>query len=697
VDNPKHLEQLTRAFLLGGCNEWGAGVRLLAAVGKQPTELAVKVQTIKRLGIPIDEIRLLRTKDTKDAAERLEQWLRSKLPRVNRVTADEIHGHSSFLIELESIQAWCRTAKEGYEGPLLVSADPGQAWTLAIMVRALQGRCTTFLHSDVNQLFATRVEEGAERFVAMNLEDVGLRSLLDLYGIMFHSDAVPDHEQDRRRREIVRLELVQAHTLPEAIALQCEGLRLSFDFAYERRGRLFGLRVFDQGDATNRKEAIRNFASFRSHQSLNGLRPEFAGFSYCKLAREHLRSHGCIAFGAKSSAPRLRRWLSRSPALPGRVQSPHSLRSGSSKLTERGRGGKALAVAMGTEPGSTLTSIRAHCPEVVYLICDNGTPDVVEMARRLELLKGQLGVHEINTIAMDVLGGGLLNWWSREGSLITNLVVDVTPGSKMQTRALAQLPGADLWCLRRDQAIGIIDPSAPIPAAQPTSDLIATMRAGKRPVFKTLNRKGEEFHKALRDFVHCLHSSQELVWHQLYDAGLSCRCGKRLSRFNNRLQVEHGSMSCSMTFTPVPNPGDLFEFLVAYSLRSFDKQVVYNMKWEWDDSFRNLLPPSNYKSHKVELDVAFTHGSSTFAISCKTGKDSMGKARREVEAVATFAFGRSYRTVPVLIHPGVTDDLLRSSQEAPSGAVLVPLRMGLEPDDLLECLRIAAESRRKYS
>jgi len=687
VGNLKDLEPLTKQFFLEGCCDWQGGFRLLAAVGRQPSELAVKIQTLKRLKIRIDEVRLLRTQDTRDVAERLEHWLRSRLPQIRSLEIVEIPNRVPFQEEIAAIQTWCRQSKEHYEGPILVSADPGQASTLAVMVRDLRGTETTFLHSDLGRLFACRARESGEFFVATDLENLGIESLLELYAVVPAKVHPPTRE---RRMEVARFAGVDPSTLPDALGLRCGDSNLHIDMAYERRGRLFGLNVFDDDRTTKqRKEAIRNYASHKTHQALNGLRPELAGFSRDRFSRGHLRSHACVAFGKNTDRGRLKLWLSRSPEPPGRNQRPHSLETKHSG-SKTSSAGKTLIVAMGTEPASTLTSIQSHQPSGVRLICDTGTPDVMELARRLDLLNRQLKV-KVTVVPSDMLGHGLLEWWGEEGRHLPNPVVDVTPGSKMQTRVLAQFDGAQIWCLRGDKACSLTTDSTR-PADQATLDLIATMRTGKRPSFRTNDPTQVGFYSTFKDLVTCLQSSGRLEWQQLYDGATVCPCKGNISIIRGGVRVTHRGVTQTLLTKQPPKPGQLFEVLLAYQLANHVARVVHGVKWRWSDEFSR--PRSD---HQIELDVAFTDGPSTFAISCKTGKDDLGKSRREIESVATLAFGRSYRTIPVLIHPKIKDHQMHASRDAPSGAVLIPLRLAVGPEQLLRELRRAAMERRKFT
>ena len=96
--------------------------------------------------------------------------------------------------------------------------------------------------------------------------------------------------------------------------------------------------------------------------------------------------------------------------------------------------------------------------------------------------------------------------------------------------------------------------------------------------------------------------------------------------------------------------------------------------------------------YRAELDVVGRIGHRFIVVSCKVGRNTQGtKAAREVESLAQI-FGRF--TIPFLVQPKVTPEIVEKSIEAKKGAVHLGIQEISDPGGLREILERVFEARR---
>lgn len=705
----------------------------VALVGLQPAAVAVALATWNAIqSLPVRVV-LLATPRVEAQAARLRLWWRERaggeaeiLPISSDLQARE--GREPAHDVVAGLLAGAPADRE-----VIFAGDPGLNFLVAAIARHLPWQ-TTYLHTDDERLHVRRAENGREIWDAHPLQDLGFDALLALHGLGFE---VTD-------RDGARLPLDVGETV-KAVEEKVPGLsdRLRFgvtfqgvdvpraDLAYEARGRLHLLLVLESsqspvvkaivdqldsqsGDPVKQAllQAVREAARFP--QALGALRPRVAVWATQRSVADHARASGLEVFtGGTSGRRNLGQWLRTRSAMPGHQLLDVSEDEGVPALRAAGPGeGPDLVVCLGADPLATLTSLASHRPRRAWILHDHRTPVVRVRARRLRDHLPVLGVGEAEFVPTDLQGRGIAEWARVAGDAIRHARVDISPGSKAQTCALARTGAGQLWSLLANRGLAMPLLDAGLPALRlrsPGLVVVAAVTGGgledRGEDMATVATDRRQFLDVLTEYCGCLLQEGGRL-PRISERHHSGRCehgrhalGRARLATNGeppQVTVTHGDRTVTGA---LPLEGGFWLEPVVGRLMALAgaDEVRVGMKWSWPPEIRRHLQTvlrdhgqaRARVPHRVELDVAARFGHRLVAASCKSYMPrNLGIGRREVEAVALGGLGRF--ALPVLVVPSMPED---RDLLATRGAPVFPLADVLKPPVLRERLDQAFRSR----
>lgn len=623
-------------------------------VGLQPSETPVKLRALRKLGVHVARVTLLHTEKTSEQARRIEAWCQLNGFLCGPVPMGQVGGDPDVNLE----EALGRGLGDR-QGPILCNADPGLSALLGQLFQLLNHKRleVVYVHSDSDNLYLVQEIGDQEHWYSTDLEDLGMNPLLDLYDLVAKS--APERIRDwdlakiiraasvnRSGKALVGMQIVNAP--PPILAL-----------AYERRGVLYGLCEVP-GDGGDASSGVKQIVSLSAGWTLNHLRPFLWGWTRKKNERAHLEKGRCGSF---SSLPgdhlALNAWMAGNPGVPGESFHSVPLAPPSGDPGPRPDAQTALLVCLGKEPFATLSSLATHRPHHAWIAYDQQSAAVVDLADRFlkhkQGLRTRLGLQTITFVPTDRHGQGLHRWASQELEKFQGqLVVDLTPGTKGQTRALATLEWGDKWAMdtRHDKAFEIGGKRASTPILPPPLSLAVAIGAphGVRQP-KKLKTKHYEFYKALGSFYLKALSTTPVPmdgfpgdrnqpdgpWN-VPGGSLSVEYGKVILAYNGR-NLEQSRTALHK------NP---FEELTAHMIVQAEitgyqvSEVLLEVQGLFPEGLRH---PRG--GHMDDIDVVAQVGHRFLAFECKSGVNvRVPRTQRKIHATAFGALGR--RAIPIV-------------------------------------------------
>lgn len=671
----------------------------LSFVGNQPSAVAVAYKTWRwQERADGHQVVLLSTPQTEEAADRLRRWIRDVSHadcHIIRIAPGTSH-HTALPTAMQAVRDLLAQDTGGTE--VVYLADPGLKSSVAMVARELPDHAT-ILHADADQLHACRMEAAGEQWQAFPLQDLGTKALLDLYGLR-------RERTDRTLPDLLtRCLSGQGMTLPDSLI---RNLRFSgkssvptLHLAYEARGQLFGVVVIVGSGADERLQSVRDIR--RMSVELQGLRPRLTIISEVKRILARARTYGIAAIEGQTGAG-LQEWLARQAPPPGRAVSraerPTSAvataftragAQGDPDVYGTGGEGSPLVVCLGTDPSSTLLAICTHRPQVCHVLYDRETPDVVLLTDRLKVVADRLPIGRLVVAPTDLMGRGVRERLSEMAGNEKALAVNITPGTKAQGRALAQMRGTELWSLntRMGEAQCLTDPTRRgIPMAAPPVLLQAQVVGGdllSEGVAET--DPGEFWTLTLR--LLAAYARETPPNRSFALDSIEWKHGA-IRRQGGQYEAQFGKQRARGNFRNVEGGFWLEEVVAKAFVLAASDEVRTGIRWNWPHGLRAITEDG--PTFKDDLDIAVRIGFRYFGVSCKSSDRTLDKNIREAEAVAGACLGRF--TIPVLAIPRLSDEAVTTSLLAKNGAILLNMDTLADSDRLREYLNRAVDSRR---
>ena len=558
--------------------------------------------------------------------------------------------------------------------------EPGlKALALAAAQELARRQGTTkTIHTDSEYLYEVACNGPDERWSKYALQDLGMKELLNLYDLKVSIEPWRFSKSELHDR-LSQLGTQLPNDIRKGVRFLTGGRVPVLHLAYERRGWFYGLRLI-QGGQDSALTQTRNL--IRMALELKNLRPVLAVVSPREPVLQRARSSGLEAI-AWDDDSKLQAWVSRRAAAPGHAserredpRAPVQLQS----LQGRGGNGRPLAVWMGADPSATLVSLFTHQPAEAWVLYDHQTPVVKERVRRLQECLGSVPVGTAHFVPSDRMGRGILRYLTG----IRNLEADVSPGTKMQSYALARIPGAELWSLHGRVAKAVrLDGGDERPLRGPNIATQARLCGG------SLLNPGEDAknwgQKQLRFLTllgKCLATCLNERPIRRLDPLPSLKCSDgwvTVSAELNEVQVKYRGEAASSSL--VCAGGAWLERLTAAALaQAGADEIRTNLTVAYPDGDR-----------RDEVDAIARFGHRFLVASCKLkrypedaaapsppGRDDLNLQAQEVEAVALSCAG--HQAIPVVIRPKLPAGLIEIRLHVRKGAVYLDLpRLFLSP------------------
>lgn len=519
----------------------------------------------------------------------------------------------------------------GVDGPVVCNASAGTNAHDLALAAAVHPE-STFLYSSFRGGLCSARYSPAELMEFSSPPDLGLDTLLSLWGQAERWSSTAEVPAATRRtlgwKDLVPL--IKARVVWD-LDLALEGRSHRLDAAYEARGELHGLFLRPRSDWAHLKAVTveRRIGALRRRLAETGLRFRPVVVTDWPLVAERFRESGMYEVIPLRTPPgrlSLGRWLSPGHTPAGQAETPPGdphLGSITSTTAATGSGSGRLAVCLGNDPSSTLVAIATHAPAEAW-ICY--TPEVEVVRARLEAqligTPGNLPLQRVHWVRTDVYGRGirkaLAGAWSQAPG-----VVNVSPGTKGQTLALAGVPHASVWSLRAHAQDAIcLDDGTTARLAGPPLEVQARVAGGRinLPEFRWDQAQFAAysgFYRTLADELR----AQGGKWGRI------------------RTALAKVSMS-PPRWTTWPN-SVLFELAAGFRLRQAGAdEVMVGVEWRTDTG-----------QPRDELDVIARFGARFVALECKamviSAPTRLGELSAEHSARTRACLGRF--ALPVLV------------------------------------------------
>lgn len=664
-------------------------VVFLSLVGHQSTAVIAPLAILRSQMQQIDQVTLLATRQVKAEAQRLAGWcdetfgIGCEVLDISGGWVDEGKAHAPQTV----VKEWIRGIGSQQ---ILFNAEPGLNFQVAAVARSLPDS-TGFLYPMADSLWSCVWEKsGQESWQQWPLVDLGLDSVLKLYGVQ----RLGDQLSDQARELLGRLRKV-CNPLPTSLIaglrLQGDSSEVAFDLAFEGKGYLHGLISIEGDVALDAARAVQRITN-----EFRGLKPRIAVWTGNPAVANRLRRSGHHVIG---SGKELCKWALGEAPKPGAHAPLLSEQPNTEARTlllkqHKGRGGDGprLVLCMGNDPSTTVLSLTTHRPERAIICYDRRTPFIVEAAWRLAQLAKDLPVGALEFYPTDHLGRGIRLQVTRL-AVTPTVRVDVTAGSKAQACALARIPKAEIWSLASHvgQALCLAQPTQSLPLEAPALLVQARARGGdilssgmvpkasKRESYLLLAQFLAK-HLAAgggRDILQLFANLQDVI----YRWGSMRFCHRDRDRW-----IELHVDSKHATLHETGADGGCFERMVGCILQlAGADEVRCQVKWQWPTHWLARIQAAHVRKgiqprqpHMDEADVLARFGYRFVAISCKAGRHvSLAKAKREIEAVANTTMGRF--CLPILARPHVDDNHREIRKTTRRGAILIDLRDLVDP------------------
>jgi hypothetical protein len=615
----------------------------------------------------IDRAVLLGTPETSGIDDRIRDWARLTHD-IECTPFTGSSGSTAAMFPDEVFAEW-RRGRRGV-GDVVYNVAAGLNWQVARMCRVMPGS-TRFIAPMADALIEV-VHEPTAQWTASALVSIGLRELLTLWG----GEGCLTHAAPHPTPEVAEL-LRRANFRPTAdvsydVRIQVTPTQVhTFDLAFEAQGQFYGLLVHRaRGHETDGDHlgVARHIAQMRN--DLRGLWPHLVVVTDTPGLARRLELQNVTVVRSDTRTIRtgmLKQWadgafaweiITGRPRPVGLGPPPPApageVRAGAGRAVP----GRRLCVCLGNDPSATLVSLFTHTPEDAWVCYDVNTADVTDAVARLLGHAGYLPVGRLHLVPTDVYGRGIANVlnaaWSAPGGMI-----DVSPGSKLQTVELMRIEGADPWSLDgfRGQARPLDDRASPRPLHGPDIVTQATICGGPltvtcaRPAADLATAGGREFYPRALDHllrVAAVRPGDEWGVRTL-TTRRSLQAGHATLRHTGpRVWIEEGTRSVARPGAYMKDDwGDLLEEVVAWAFHTAGAdEVRLGVRWRHPDG---AVAGSDEEPHRDEIDVVARFAHRFVAVECKSGSVNLPATMRQHAARTHRCLGRL--AIPVVLVP----------------------------------------------
>lgn len=655
-------------------------------VGLQPSAVAVALATwIGRHGTP-GVVQLFATPATEVVADRLVQWARAAgCARVDFdvVSARPDEEASAPPVVLPVVRRWLDSRSADEE--ILWYADPGPKTLAALLARDMPSH-VVIAHADDRHLCVRRRGASEDSWEALPLGDLGLETLMGLYGL------TPDPDPAVRLPADVRAVIDEARVAAKVdvrVGIRLPGRPTAFAVAYELRGRLHLLTVIERPEWTARGVvAVEDL--IRLSRELNRLVPRIVLYTDVAAAARHAANSGIEALRrGPAGLDRLRIWLQGNVASPGSVVGERAARVSLPPAVSGGRSdavGPGLITCLGLDPAATLIALATHRPGKAWVVFDARTPAIAERAAQLRDAAHLLPVRELAFVTSDLHGTNVRG--SLEG-LVTRespIRIDVTAGTKGQACALAQLTGAELWTMDGGHGIARRLDVQDVTRQLDGPPLLSWAWIGGGPLsdpgidVTRMPPEEKTFWSVLAEYAGCVETTS-----RAFNVARSGHCPHgqlRVSRGDGgvSLEVRHRDRRAVGT---AEFGGRWLEKLAAAALvLAQADEVRLNLWWPWSEDVQRAQSERGLVgTHRREIDVVARFRHQVVVVECKGDPHVVDVVvRKQIEAKAQATFGRL--AVPVVVRPGADPGVRQQSRSEPQRSIVLGLSDLADPGKL---------------
>jgi len=675
---------------------------LITMVGQQPAAIAATSATLNK-NAALKQVILLPTRKTETEYKRVERYLLNSLQlpptsiRNSLVTTDIEHPKD------EHSPAWVVLGKfldryDELDKPVYFDTSPGLNYQLALISYHFRN------DSRFEALYAdNRKLHNLSNGHAWDLEHVGFKELLDLYGLEETGGKKPEKEG-----EIV-----------EDVTIRRGEVQIPLVYACERHGRFYGLwKIWQkenlEGEAqkieahNNKQEARKIEALEETPNMLNYLNPELVAWSNNDWIGHRLRASGIRVLeetggNKKKAENEFIQKLSEDPGkvLPGAAETPMDLeRPPILEKNEHGSwDGDNLIVALGSDPSSSLKAIFTHKPEKLIILVDKKNPTVCTLAARIQEQLPNVPAKEITFWPTDMIGKIEYEDRFREVLQKGSWSLNITPGTKAQSWQLSRIPvdGLGLWSLweRQQKSVPLAGHSQDrriqygfAPILVQAAIVGGRLSAEGIPKSELLQKKSllSNMSKVIAKIVANTSKGWTDSSQWPIDKDNPWRAGVRIChnernyikclKVDSRGEKIEFEASCDGKIETGwiksrPGEGHWFEEVAAGAFLDAGgaeiQDIRVGLRWDW------LHKEPNKRAFRNDLDVSVLWKGQYIGVSCKTGKVNLDEEGPAIVAVTRTGLGRF--GISVIIRKGIKPrDSYRYAQET---SRIEPMELGM--------------------
>lgn len=668
---------------------------LISMVGLQPAAIATTAKTLLMHG-DLKKVILLPTEATKNEYNRLERYLRESLhippEMINAyyISTDVAKPKSGYALAWEAIKKYLDQECDMSQ-PVYFDTSPGLNYQVALISYHLKGdQRFQAIYADNRKLHNLR--NGA----SWDLENIGFKELLQLYGLQEKSNKAPANLGD---------------AVDDVIIVGGKE-RLPLVSACERYGRFYGLYMIwkKEGLAGDnfKKESHRVKQEARLIESieetpdrLNRLNPIWSVWTNDELTQNRLRA-SAISTILEMDNSRIekvkQKFINKVIEKPGSVPpekmiEPMRFTGGSIEaLNPEGIWeSNNLIVVLGSDPASTLLAFFTHKPRELIILVDEKNPAICVLAARIKQQSKNIPAKQITFWPMDLLGN--IRDMDQFVTYVGNAdwAMNITPGTKAHSWKFARLPVRSIWSLvdQRQKAQTLIENKtfSPIPYDFPPITVQASVVGGwlsTEGISKEELLKKKEFLMNMCNVIGQIIKSEKSGWLKKikweaektlqHDGKNYIKC-LQVDRQNEAIEFDacfQGHIASGWVKS-LPDMGHWFEEVVAGAFLNAGgrdiEDIRVGLRWGW------LHAQQNSRHFRNDLDIVVLWKGHYIGVSCKIGvqEDALEKERTDVIAVTRTGLGRF--ALPVIVRGGIKPK--EASRVAEATLRTEPMELGM--------------------
>lgn len=623
------------------------------------------------------EIKLVSTPSTFEKAALCLDWLKNQHPDLELAPTVYFQDSTAF---------WSELAKNADD--LYLNVNPAMQWQVALACLRLP-KTTLCLASDHTHCYLWKLTDDIQKCSETELPNIGLENLVELSEDI-SLDIRPSERNNRLSREVAEcLDTLKSDEkkfllkLPDKNNHVHQRINERLIWVDERKGRLRLL--LDMTEDKDNGDLLEDF------RLINAVFPPLyyeitiASYNTKIIKRAEVEGLDCIRVTRnKKWHGEISDWVKGHRTVKPKSVVPEKSRANLSMFDLSGSIGKSpLFVCMGDNIEPTIKAILSHTEaDSVGLFYDKASARIDSLATKLALFGKFKYKKKITLLPTDHKGHGMLEKISEIAPKCKTFSVNVTPGTKLQTVALASAArnhaGPDnTFSIYRNNASGtetirrVVDSQDCAEVASPDmEDLLDCLIAD----FKHAGREVET-------------ETERILSLDLWDKILSDISENKIHPFDSfeNFQVINESypleiMPDSMTvksgndttfqlnenFFGKDGGGTWWEAVVAHAIKkALGAEVYMQLEWAWPGR------PNSKGVHYAEIDVVTTCRKHILAISCKTMKQGADIAAYAIKSETSNRFGRFAIPLLALPHEEIMGENI-AGQEKDGVTVLTP-------------------------